>query len=397
MVVKMDRVTDGIHAMLQKEKMSNEAKKIREVYEITPNADWVNTEFGYYSLDEWKSQGQLDGETHSWEYTDYMKEKFMLEETGQFSFHGAGWTTADFYPPFEEKILEDRGDKEIVQDEAGRGVLFFKHSRDGYMPEYVTHPVKDMETWKKSCKWRMDAETQERYIDLEKRVPEAIAAAKRGEMIVQRFCGGYMYLRSLMGPEELLYMFYDDPELIHECMQTWLELSDAVAAYHQQFVTFDEVFFGEDITYNMGPLISPSMIQEFLFPYYTKLIENIKKRQLDQERKLYIQLDSDGYLESVIPLYKTIGFNVFSPFEVASGSDVVKVGEHFPDIVIKGGIDKRKFSESREQLAEYLDEILPVMKKRGGYVPMCDHGVPPEANIDNYIYYRKRCYDMCKS
>ena len=34
--------------------------------------------------------------------------------------------------------------------------------------------------------------------------------------------------------------------------EKWLELADAVAAYHQQFVTLDELFFGEDITYNMG-------------------------------------------------------------------------------------------------------------------------------------------------
>jgi hypothetical protein len=29
-----------------------------------------------------------------------------------------------------------------------------------------------------------------------------------------------MYLRSLIGPVELLYMVYDNPDLIHACMQT---------------------------------------------------------------------------------------------------------------------------------------------------------------------------------
>ena len=31
------------------------------------------------------------------------------------------------------------------------------------------------------------------------------------------------------------------------------------------------------------------------------------------------------------------------------------------------------------------------MKRRGGYIPTCDHGVPEEADFDTYIYYRKYC------
>ena len=83
-----------------------------------------------------------------------------------------------------------------------------------------------------------------------------------------------MYLRSLMGPLDLMYLLYDDPELIHDCMKTWFELADAVIARHQQFVTLDEIFFGEDICYNHGSLISHDMIREFLFPYYQQLLEN---------------------------------------------------------------------------------------------------------------------------
>ena len=106
-------------------------------------------------------------------------------------------------------------------------------------------------------------------------------------MIVQNLIGGYMYLRSIIGPEQLLYQFYDDPELIHECMRTWYELAEAVITRHQQYVTLDELFFAEDICYKQGPLISPDMIREFLFPYYQRLIGNIESRQLDKSRHLY--------------------------------------------------------------------------------------------------------------
>ena len=61
-------------------------------------------------------------------------------------------------------------------------------------------------------------------------------------MISQRLVGGYMYLRSLIGPETLLYTFYDDPVLIDACMERWLELADAVIARHQEAVEIDELF-----------------------------------------------------------------------------------------------------------------------------------------------------------
>ncbi len=93
-----------------------------------------------------------------------------------------------------------------------------------------------------------------------------------------------MYLRSLIGPMDLLYAFYDQPDLVHDCMKAWYELAEAVTTKHQQYVTIDQVFFGEDICYKNGPLISPEMIEEFLFPYYQQIISNIKARNLDRSR-----------------------------------------------------------------------------------------------------------------
>ncbi|MCI0496078.1 uroporphyrinogen decarboxylase family protein, partial [candidate division KSB1 bacterium] len=211
----------------------------------------------------------------------------------------------------------------------------------------------------------------------------------------QNFIGGYMYLRSLIGPENLLYFLYDQPEVIHDCMKTWYQLTDAVIARHQQFVTIDEVFIAEDICYNQGCLISPEMMKEFLFPYYQQVISNIKTRQIDKTRHLYVQIDTDGNAVPVIPLYQqAIGMDVMSPFEVASGCDVVKIGKQFHDLIMSGGIDKRVLAQGKEAIDRHLDYIIPAMRKRGGYIPTIDHGVPPEVSWENYLYYRQRCVEL---
>jgi len=224
----------------------------------------------------------------------------------------------------------------------------------------------------------------------------ARSMAARGLMISQNLIGGYMYLRSLMGPEGVLYMVYDAPELIHDCMRTWLELADAVIARHQEHVTLDEVFLAEDICYNRGPLISPDMMREFLFPYYQQLIGNVRRRQLDRDRPLYLHVDTDGWAGSVIPVYQEIGMDVMSPFEVASGCDVVALGKEHPGLAIFGGIDKRILAKGVDAIDRHIDSILPVMRKRGGYIPTCDHGVPEEVSYTDYVHFRKRCREFAE-
>lgn len=377
---------DGIHGMLPREQMDEKARARRDVYAITPDAPLIQCEFGYYCKEEWIKQG-LDPET------DFRKE-FGFNSGGSSNFGGLGWCEAAFFPSFEEKVLEDRGEYEVVQDHAGRGVLCFKGRRSGFMPEYVDHPVKDRKTWEELCKWRLDPTTPGRGMP-DERLKNVVAGARKGNMVVQGIGGGIMYLRSLIGPEGWLYMFYDDPELIHDCMKTWFNLADSVIAQHQTYATIDEIFFAEDGCYNKGSLISRNVMEEFLFPYYQQLITNLKSRQLDPNRHLYVQIDTDGYAVDVIPWYReAIGMDVMSPFEVASGCDVVKIGEDYPWLVMSGGIDKRVLAEGKDAIDRHLDYILPTLKKRGGYIPTCDHGVPEEVSLENYRHYRKRCLEF---
>lgn len=203
-----------------------------------------------------------------------------------------------------------------------------------------------------------------------------------------------MYLRSLIGPADLLCLFCEAPDLIHDCMRTWFALADAVIARHQQQVTIDEIYFAEDICYNRGPLISPDMMREFLLPYYQQLIANLRARQIDKTRRLYVQIDTDGYAVPVIPVYREVGMDVMSPFEVAAGCDVVEIGRAYPDLVILGGIDKRVLATTKEEIDRCVERILPTMRERGGYVPTCDHGVPAEVSLENYLQYRKRCVEL---
>jgi len=136
------------------------------------------------------------------------------------------------------------------------------------------------------------------------------------------------------------------------------------------------------------------MIRRFLLPYYQQLVANVKARQLDRTRHLYVQIDTDGNPVSVIPLYQEMGMDVMSPFEVAAGCDVVEIGRQYPELIMTGGIDKRVLASGREAIDRHLEYILPAMRARGGYIPTCDHGVPEEVPYQDYLYYRQRCVEL---
>jgi uroporphyrinogen decarboxylase len=364
------------------DKKSLAVQKIRDFYAMKRNAPIYQLEFGYFVWDKWKAEGHVTDDTD-------INQLFGFDENGRAGLWSLGWCEAAFCPVFDEEVLEERGKYELVRDFAGRHVLCFKGRRQGFMPEYVEHPVKDWATWERDVKWRLAADAGGRFDKVAEGLDGAREMIGLGAMVIQHVVGGYMYLRSLAGPEGILYMVYDQPDLVHDMMKSWFELADAVIARHQREVTLDELFLAEDICYNHGPLISPDMMRSFLFPYYQQLITNIKNRQLDKSRHLYIQIDTDGDCRPVIPVYQEIGMDYMSPFEVASGCDVVALRKQYPGLLMRGGFDKRILASGRESIRREVERIMPFMKERGGYIPCSDHGVPEEVPFEDYMYYRE--------
>jgi hypothetical protein len=254
------------------------------------------------------------------------------------------------------------------------------------MPDYIRHPVTNLADWKKVSE-RLDPHTPDRWAGLSDRLHLMRQDAGRVDgLISQQLVGGYMYLRALIGPEDLLYKFYDDPELIRACMTGWLNIMDEGVRRTQEQIELDEIFLAEDICYNHGLLVSPDTMRHFLFPAYAALLKKAQKRQ---DRKIHFKVDTDGDCRPSIPLYRELGLTAMVPFEVASHCDVVTIGRDYPWLIMGGGIDKRILAKGPSAIDAHLKHILPVMVKRSGYWPTCDHGVPNDVSLVNYLHYRQ--------
>ncbi len=360
--------------------------RLRATYTFQPVDHLHRSEFYIWdeALERWKAEGLPE----DWQ----ARNLFNFDPPGIWSSGvDLGWCEPPFLPYFEDKVLETHGDYQILQDNAGRLIQVFTGRRHGFMPVYLKHAVSNMADWEAVAP-RLDPNNAVRWEGLEDRVHAQRALADSvGGLLNQPLVGGYMYLRALMGPEDLLYAFYDQPEVVHAAMQGWFNLTDAALARVQAVVEIDEIFMAEDICYNHGLLISPDLMREFLLPYYQQLLGNARGRQ---QRTIVYHVDTDGDCRAALPIYSELGLTRMSPFEVASGCDVVEIGKQYPHLIISGGIDKRVLASGQDAIEAHLQYILPFMVERGGYYPTCDHGVPDNVSYADYLYYRRRVCEL---
>ena len=105
-------------------------------------------------------------------------------------------------------------------------------------------------------------------------------------------------------------------------------------------------------------------------------------------------VDSDGDSNSLIPLWIEGGVNGFYPMERAAGMDAVELRRTYgPELRLLGGIDKRAMIAGPEEIDAELKHVAPLCAE-GGYMPWCDHHVPPDVPLEHYQYYVRRMKEM---
>jgi len=348
---------------------------------IEPADRFIRRDWGLFpeTRAAWLSQG-WDGDAGVLKYDESPFAPVLVNLVG---------IDAPLYPEFDEKVIKEKNGFTFMQTKSGAIEKFLRDKPRYYeiMPEYIKHPVQSNDEWFNDVKPRLNPDTPGRWSFFNANKNEILRAVESGEKLYYASgIGAYMYLRALLGPEGVMYAFYDDPDLIRDMMDTWLHLSKTALLRVQSHVPYFKYLIGEDICYKNGPLISPEMMEEFIFPYYRDLLTSL---QLNQRERIHFEMDTDGNCDKIIPLYKAVGFDIFTPFEVAAGNDIIQIGSKHTDIVMFGGVDKRVLADSKTAIKSYVDEIMPVMNKRGGYVPTCDHAIPSNVTFDNYLYYRE--------
>ena len=287
-------------------------------------------------------------------------------------------------PCFEEKIIEERDGRRVVQDWKGNiceigaeyTPEYLRNAIDFVTRRWIRCPVETREDWEE-LKRRYDADDPARLPpDAE---AQGAALARRELPLTWHFSGPFWQMREWCGFEGLCMMMLDDPGLVHDMAEFWTDYIARLLERALQHVVPDMVHISEDMAYKGHSMISPAMTREFLLPAWRKWGEVVRGAGVP----LYA-MDSDGHVGDLIPLWIEAGINVFDPVEVAAGNDIVAYRRLFGrDMAFRGGVDKRAMAKGGATLRAEVDRIRPVIES-GGYIPQCDHGVPPDVSWANF-------------
>jgi uroporphyrinogen decarboxylase len=288
-----------------------------------------------------------------------------------------------YCPRFERSVIAETNEKIEYVDPLGIRRLDFKDERS--MPHWLEYPVKDEKGWEKIKEERLNLNNfTQRYTVSD--VDGYISDVRERDFALLLYgspIGFFGILRFMIGEPHIYYWYYDNPQLLKKMAkylcEMWLQIAEELTSK----IDFDWCYFFEDMAYRGGSLLGPDTFREFMSPFYKRLIDFAKSKGV----KHHI-VDSDGFVEDLIPLFLEVGMTGIQPFEVRAGNDIERVRDRFPSLQILGGIDKTALQD-KNGIDRELEKVGRMIK-RGGYIPYVDHAYPPDISYENYRYFREK-------
>jgi uroporphyrinogen decarboxylase len=336
------------------------------------------------TLAAWRTQG-LPPEVG--DYLDYLRKLLGIEPPATRQPHVEPGVDFRMIPQFEEKVLERRPGTLVVQDWKGNiceisdkyDVTYLRSPVDFVTRKWLKCPVASRADWPDMARrynlddpGRWPADFAERCRKLKERdYPSGLV-----------FAGPFWQLREWVGFEALCVLLHDDPDFVREMIRFWQEFVTRVLGRILESHVPDYVLIGEDMAYKAKPMLSPAMCRDFLLPCWRQWGELCKGAGVP----IY-EVDSDGYVDDLIPVWMEAGVNCNSPQEVAAGNDLPALQKkHGARMAYRGGVDKRAIAKGGAAIRAELARLRPVIEA-GGYIPGCDHGVPDDVSWPKFLDY----------
>ena len=281
----------------------------------------------------------------------------------------------DISPRYEKKIIEETEDYTIATTEWGVTLKSFKVLDS--TPEFLGYKINTPQKWEEAKKRMTISRDRINWDRLKKVYP---LWKKEGRWVQGIFWFGYDVLHSHMaGTETTLIAMLEDPDWFSDMVNTYLDSSIAHfnmiwdEGYH-----FDSMFWYDDMGYKLRTFFSEEL--------YVNLLKPVHKRAIDwaHDRGIKTHLHSCGNIMPFVPHLVEIGLDALNPIEIKAGMDIKYIKKNYGDkLVLHGGIDALLL-DKKEKVIPYIEELVPMLKEKGGYIFSSDHSIPNAVSLETY-------------
>lgn len=193
---------------------------------------------------------------------------------------------------------------------------------------------------------------------------------------------GYLFMGAwqLLGFENYCLKLADDPDLVRD-VHNWLGASQfAVLEMLLQHDCVGTVWLPDDLCYNSGPVVAPSVYRRYVYPWYIKIVDRCHQAYIP------VGLHSDGDLSRLLPDLVDCGFDAIHPFEPPM-NDIVAAKRQWGDrIAVAGGIDL-KATLCDGTPADVEAEVrarVAALAPGGGWLLGSSNSIPEFVPVENY-------------
>ena len=142
----------------------------------------------------------------------------------------------------------------------------------------------------------------------------------------------------------------------------------------------DAIVIADDWAYNSGPFMSVEHFQEFVLPYFKKMVQTCK------DSGAYALKHCDGNMWPVLDMTVEAGIDAINPIEPVAGMDIGEVKEKYGSrVCIMGNIDCGNLL-GRAPVDEVVRTVKETLRKAapgGGYVLMSSNSIHSTVRPEN--------------
>ena len=204
-----------------------------------------------------------------------------------------------------------------------------------------------------------------------------------GMKVMLMYTGIFEDLKQMMGFETLAYATADDPELIDDILEQLTRIAEYTVGLAAAHPATGAVFYGEDMGFNTGTLLSPAFMKQHVIPRHKRIAD-----ACHAHGKPFLLHSCGNVIALMDDLIEAVGIDAKHSFE----DKILPVEEWYARwgdrIGIIGGVDMDKLAQLLVNVSKMLYEnqwiceldLNPIVAYEKGYLAVdvrvirCDEG-----------------------